>query len=55
MLVTLSNINGKIVANPVTGSTSGDLVTLTKAEGIITLPADRDYFKEGQVFELNVL
>jgi molybdopterin molybdotransferase len=55
MLVTISNINGKIVANPVTGSTSGDLVTLTKAEGIITLPADRDYFKEGQVFELNVL
>jgi molybdopterin molybdotransferase len=55
MLVTISNTNSKIVATPVTGSTSGDVVTLTKAEGIITLPADRDYFKEGEVFELNLL
>ncbi|GEO09579.1 molybdopterin molybdotransferase MoeA [Segetibacter aerophilus] len=55
LLVTLLNNNGKIVATPITGSTSGDLVTLTKAEGIITLPPDRDYFKEGEVFELNLL
>jgi molybdopterin molybdotransferase len=55
MLVQLSNNSGHIVATPVTGSGSGDLVTLTTADGLITLPADRSFFKQGEVFELNLL
>lgn len=46
---------GVTVATPITGSTSGDLVTLTKANGIITLPKNRDSFFAGEVFELNAL
>lgn len=55
LLVQLKNDNGLMRATPVSGSTSGDLVTLTIAEGLITLAADRDFFKEGEVFELNLV
>ncbi|HEX8277427.1 MAG TPA: hypothetical protein VF540_01985, partial [Segetibacter sp.] len=55
LMVHVKNDNGVIKAIPVNSSTSGDLVTLTKAEGLITLPADRDFFKEGEVFEVNLL
>ena len=55
LLVQIKNDNGIILVTPVTGSTSGDVVTLTKAEGVITLPAERDYFKEGEVFEVNIV
>ncbi len=55
LLVQILNDNGTVTATPVNTSTSGDLVMLIKAEGIITLPADRDYFKEGEVFEVNLL
>ncbi|MDQ6815690.1 MAG: molybdopterin molybdotransferase MoeA [Bacteroidota bacterium] len=53
LLVTVENINGTTFATPVISSTSGDLVTLAKASGIIVLPAEREYFTQGEVFELN--
>jgi len=51
LLVKTYNDNGIIVATPITGSTSGDLVTLTKANGILTLPPHRNAFKQGEAFE----
>ena len=55
LMVQIKNDNGTVRATPVNGSTSGDLVTLTKAHGLITLPADTELFKEGEVYEVNVL
>jgi molybdopterin molybdotransferase len=55
LLVKLQNLKGTFVASPVVGSTSGDLVTLIKADGIITLPAERDFFRKGELFEVNLL
>lgn len=55
LLVQLSNNNGVLHANPVNTSTSGDMVQLVKANGIMTLPADRGLFKAGEVFEVDVL
>jgi molybdopterin molybdotransferase len=55
VLVTILNNNGMILATPVAGSSSGDLVSLAKAAGIITLPAERDHFKEGELFDLNLV
>jgi molybdopterin molybdotransferase len=54
MLVQVANEAGTLAATPVEGSSSGDLVTLAKVNGMITLPADRDNFNEGEVFELDL-
>lgn len=55
LLVRLSNEEGSTAATPAAGSTSGDLVSLIHADGILTLPAERDLFKAGEVYPLNVL
>lgn len=55
LLVKVENSEGIILATQVTGSSSGDLVSLCKADGILTLPADRNHFMKGEVFEMNLL
>jgi len=44
--------NGKTIATPVKGNGSGDLISLTEADGFIKLPEGRTEFKKGEVFEL---
>ena len=53
--VELTMADGCLWANPCFGTNSGDAVSLSKAAGIITLPADGTNFKKGDVFELIVL
>jgi molybdopterin molybdotransferase len=55
VLVRITNRDGILFASPVTGSGSGDLVTLSQADGLITLPPTRDQFLKGELFELNLL
>lgn len=51
----LINNNGKMLFHPLSGSTSGDQVTLLQADSIITLPPHKTYFNAEDVFEVNVL
>ena len=55
LLVKITDEKGQSIATPLSGSGSGDLITLTKAEGIICLPPDRSEFNKGEAFELNIL
>lgn len=55
LMVQIKNEGSCVLADPITGSTSGDLVTLTKPNGIVTLPPDRDFFAKGEEFEFNPL
>ena len=52
LLVTLENIDGKLLATPVDHSGSGDLVHLGLAEGIVSLPAEEDFWKAGSLVPL---
>ncbi|KAA8485865.1 molybdopterin molybdotransferase MoeA [Arcticibacter tournemirensis] len=49
LMVSLRNIAGVLEAVPVTGSGSGDLTGLVKAEGFVTLPAEEDVFEAGKL------
>lgn len=55
MQVTLAFDKGKIIATPVNYSTSGDLVNLALAEGILSLPANRQDFDTNEAFDLLIL
>ncbi|MFD1293189.1 molybdopterin molybdotransferase MoeA [Lutibacter holmesii] len=48
--VKLAQQNGKLIATPVTGKGSGDLVNLVDADAFIELPADKANFSKGEVF-----
>ncbi len=50
--VELTNTDGCWWALPCFGTNSGDAVSLSKAAGIITLPAEKTDFKKGDIFEL---
>jgi molybdopterin molybdotransferase len=52
VLVTLEYKEGTLYATPVIGANSGDLPSLVDADGIITLPAEKDNFEEGEVSEV---
>lgn len=52
LLVTLRSKEGMTSASPVIGSGSGDLPGLVKCDGFVTLPAGRDGFQEGEVFDV---
>jgi molybdopterin molybdotransferase len=54
-LVKLSFDQGKLIAMPIESSTSGDMVNLALAEGILSLPADRQEFGVDEAFDLRVL
>jgi molybdopterin molybdotransferase len=54
-LVKLSFDHGKLMATPIESSTSGDMVNLALAEGILSLPADRQEFGVDEAFDLRIL
>ncbi|WP_158829493.1 molybdopterin molybdotransferase MoeA [Mucilaginibacter lacusdianchii] len=54
LLVKLHAENCSIIAEPVDVSTSGDMVSLMQAEGVLSLPADEDTFAEGSVWDVQL-
>jgi len=52
VLVTLEYRAGMLYAIPIMGANSGDMPSLVNADGIITLPAEKDNFEEGELFEV---
>ncbi|MDT3403127.1 molybdopterin molybdotransferase MoeA [Mucilaginibacter terrae] len=54
LLVKLNYKNGRIIAQPIDTSTSGDMVNLMKADGFLSLPANEEVFAEGRVFEVQL-
>lgn len=53
-LVSVENMNGKLIAKPLKGNGSGDLVSLSMADGFIELPAEKAVFKEGEVYPVHL-
>lgn len=53
--VSLENKDGRLLATPVQFSNSGDVVTITKADGFVTLPSQRQEFAKGEVFPFTPL
>ena len=52
VLVKLNNDGGNAIAEPIFFSTSGDIPSMIHADGIISLPANKNYFPKGEVFEV---
>ncbi len=55
LLVSLQFERGRILAEPVPGANSGDLISLVAADGVLTLPAGQEHFKEGSTWPLSLL
>lgn len=49
--VSLRNDNGRLMADPTPGGGSGDFANLKNVDGFIELPAERNVFKAGEVFD----
>jgi molybdopterin molybdotransferase len=45
-----TSVEGKLIAHPVKGNGSGDFSSLVGANAFMELPADRTFFKKGEVF-----
>lgn len=54
LLIKLRHENGRVLADPIDTSTSGDMVNLMKADGLLSLPATEEVFAEGRIFEVHV-
>jgi molybdopterin molybdotransferase len=50
--VTLKNIEGKLMAIPVSGKGSGDLANLVDADAFLELPDDKSNFTKGEIFPI---
>ena len=50
--VSVKNEMGQLIATPIKGNGSGDLVSLSLADGFIELPAEKASFKEGEVYPI---
>ncbi|MEQ8905260.1 molybdopterin molybdotransferase MoeA [Ekhidna sp.] len=50
--VSVKNELGELIATPIKGNGSGDLVSLSLADGFIELPAEKSIFKEGEVYPI---
>lgn len=48
--VGLKNVEGKLMATPVSGKGSGDLANLVDADAFLELPNDRSNFTKGEIF-----
>ncbi len=48
-------VDGMICATPLRGNGSGDLVSLSRADGFLELPANESHFKEGAIFGFHPL
>lgn len=55
MSVSTKNDNGLLKATPVKGNGSGDLVSLSHADGFLELPAESSEFQEGEVYRVHLL
>ena len=55
LLVTLRIKDGRLLATPLKNSGSGDLVHLSQADAVITLPPEKDHFYKDEVYPLNPL
>ncbi len=53
--VSISNEKGILKAKPLRGNGSGDLVSLSTADGFIELPANQSHFKKGEKFPVYLL
>ncbi len=54
VLIKLKYEAGNCKAEPIFFSTSGDIPSLIQADGIITLPAEKNEYKKGEVFEVTL-
>lgn len=52
VLVKITYENGECLAEPVAFSTSGDIPSLLNADGIISLPPQKEPYQKGEVFEV---
>ncbi len=52
LLVSVENTDGILNASPLVGSGSGDLPGLIPARGVITLPAGKEVFHKGEIFNM---
>ncbi len=52
ILVAIQYENGCCFAEPIAVSNSGDIAALIQADGIISLPAEKNHYKKGEVFEV---
>lgn len=50
--VILKNVEGKLIATPVSGKGSGDLANLVDADAFLELPDDRSNFTKGEIFPI---
>jgi molybdopterin molybdotransferase len=50
--VTLKNVEGKLMATPVSGKGSGDLANLVDADAFLELPEDKSNFTKGEIFPI---
>lgn len=52
--VSVKNENGQLIANPLKANGSGDLVSLSLADGFIELPAEKAVFHAGDVYPIHL-
>ena len=55
LLVTLMTKAGVLMATPCAGANSGDMISLQRADAILTLPADKPVFKQGAAYPVTLL
>jgi molybdopterin molybdotransferase len=55
LLVRIRYDRGQMLAIPVPGANSGDMVSLIEADAVMTLPATQELFKEGSSWPLSLL
>lgn len=55
LLVSLDIKEGRLIANPVANSGSGDLVHLAQADALLSLPPEKERFAAGEVYPLSMI
>ena len=55
LLVSLDIKEGRLIANPVANSGSGDLVHLAQADALLSLPAEKGRFAAGEVYPISLI
>lgn len=55
LLVTIEEKDGVLLAVPCPAANSGDMIGLQRADAILSLPAERNGFEAGEVFEIRML
>src|SRR5690606_24325530 len=55
LLVSLDIKDGRLIANPVANSGSGDLVHLARADALLSLPEGKERFATGEVYPVNLI